>query len=263
MPSLDDLPLELRQKIYSLALIKPGDITVRRGVSTSNHHVASFIRDAGPELVPVVYSALFQVSKQVRADALALFCSNNKFNFASSASLELFLNQIGPSRRHLRHVKILMRGYEHDSSKSPGATRRAFGLLVMSTGLQSLTVSHMDFCHWNADGEAKAKLKQTNFLEACVPLLQILDWARKGGMKRSVLDIVKFEIPECKGCASAGCKFPGRQMPKRRVVLNPDVPRGFGSRVRCGCLCSEADGSNDALNEQFRNRLAEKLGLDD
>lgn len=257
MPSLTDLPLEIRQKIYALLLTSPEELTIRP-VNEFSRTIHSHTVLSGHKLPSVIDLPLTRVSKQIRADALPLLYGGHRFNFLSSKTLKLFLEQIGFARKHLRHISIYGGGYEHGSSKFRTASRDAFGLLALAGGLQSLTVSHLDFCASSKESRY-SKTDLDHFADACVPLLSILNYARKrNGMKGSALDIVKIQLLECVGCS--GCRYSGRQVSSRRRV-NESGTRN--SSQRCSCLCAEADANNEAMIEQFRSRVAEKICFDD
>lgn len=258
MPSLSDLPLEIRQKIYALLLTSPEEFTIRP-VSDYSKNIHSHTVLSGHRLPSVIDVALTRVSKQIRADTLPLlYGGDHKFNFLSSKTLKTFLEQIGFARKHLRHISIYGAGYEHPTSIFCTAFRDAMGLLALAGGLQSFTVSHLDFCATSKRSRFSTR-DLDHFADACVPLLSILNYARKrNGLKGSVLDIIKIQLLECEGCS--GCGYRGRQVPSRRCVNERGTRNGS---VRCSCLCADADANNDAMIEQFRTRVAGKLSLDD
>jgi hypothetical protein len=267
MPSLQDLSIELRLRIYALA-IGP-QITAK--IEAYSHSSAP--NDSPADVVSIVRghgtatpsgnngNAIVRVSKQVRAEALPILYQHCEFEFESSRVLELFLNQIGEMKQHVRNISIATGGYEHDAGSMFGATKCALATLATIAGLQSFNISHFDLCCLEYNPRPETGIE--NFAGACSQFLHTLRASRSvKGLKTNtatVLDIVKVVLPGCVGCFS--CNKPGPQ----RVSRNRSVTVRCGKinkRRRCRCKCSEAYRNNEELNKQLKRRLATDLGLE-
>lgn len=276
MPSLQDLPIELRQKIYALAVV-PLDITKiatcsrPRGPSGDVEEVAlSANKHGNAQSAPNGGTGIIIVSKQVSADARPILYQCHQFEFQTSRALELYLEQIGDMKQQLRHVAIATGGYEHDPGYLYGATKRSFVMLAQATSLQSFGVSHFDFC---CDAySTQPKVDFENFVSGCTLLLQAIANTRSAkGLKvslASMLEIVKITLPECVGCSACDRSGPQHVSTKRGYSLPQAVSRnrgyGFGQAVsqkrrRCRCKCLEADRNNEELMKQFKRSVANDL----
>lgn len=266
MPSLQTLPVELRQRIYGLVLERGEVIQLENsllantlpgipGVAPKGHHrdVAhrGKIRDAsGSAWVPAVsHVALILVSKEVNADATPLLYGNNRFELQHTGALERFLVQIGNAKQYLRHISIAMGGYKfHDGLT---AANRSFLALRQAKDLRSITISHFDLCC--------LKLNKTGWLDVddlvngLTHLLMELHTAHEArNLKGNVLDVVKITLPSCKGCWA--CDRSGRQWIR-------DRRRVSGKKISCECFCSAAAANNEALLRNFKRKIATNLGI--
>ena len=264
MSSLQSLPLELRQKIYTLAITPLGTNKIearsrQQGFKSGLEEVALPVIDDGhAQHAPNTDTALMRVSKQVSVDARPILYGCYKFTFQNCRALELFLDQIGDMKQHLRHVAIATGGYEHDDGLLYGATKRSFAMLATATGLQTLSVSHFDFCCSDYSPQPNADFE--NFVGACARLLQAtLDARNAKGLKvnlTSILDIVKIVLPDCSGCCACG-KAGIQYVMRQRAVCFKDGR--VKKRRRCRCKCLEAERNNEVLMEQFKHSVALKL----
>ena len=267
MPSLQDLPVELRQKIYGLALI-PADTTkiaVYTRKNASDHYpneVALTVLEHGRvERERNNDTALIRVSKEVSADSLPLLYASYHFTFQNSRALELFLEQIGPMKQRLRQVALGPNGYEHDIGPQGSlyrATKRSFAMLASATGLQTLSVSHFDFCRGRH--LSRINIALPDLVDESAQLLLAIHRTRNAGSLKTnlagMLNIVRFELPDCAGCSS--CDKSGAQRPRRRSFKQ----YSFTRHLRCYCNCSEAESNNGQLTEDFKRCVAAHLELD-
>jgi hypothetical protein len=273
MPSLEDLPLELRQNIYALVVVAPDTAKIAtffhsRRPNNSPAEVALVAREHGTAKPSVdSENAIVLVSKQTRAEALPMLYQRCSFEFESSRALELFLDQIGDMKQHLRNVSISMGGYEHDTGALFGATKRSFAMLATATGLQSFSVSHFDFCRYQFSPNLETSIE--NFASACTPFMQTLRDARTAkGIKTGLpmLYIIKLVLPECGGCFACDILRPqhglrrrgisGAQSSQKRSVC----VQNSRTRLKCRCKCLEADRNNNELMKQIKHRIASNLG---
>jgi hypothetical protein len=266
MPSLQTLPLELRQRIYTYTINPPettkiSAYTRRLPPKCVPEEIASSVLEDGKaHPTPKNDTALLRVSREVSADARPILYGCYKFSFQDCRALELFLDQIRDMKQYLRHVAIATGGYEHDHGPLYGATKRSFAMLASATGLQSFSISHFELCC--AAYSPQPNVNFEAFVDACAQLLQaILNGRNAKGLKvsqSSHLNIVKIVLPACSGCAA--CSTGGRQMPARRTLK---VGQGVSKvRRRCRCQCLEAEHNNEVLLEQFKRSVAIKLHLE-
>lgn len=266
MPSLQTLPVELRQRIYGLVLERGEVIQLENyliantlpgiaGVAPKGHHrdVAhrGQIRDAsGSAWVPAVSDvALILVSNEVNVDVTPLLYGNNRFELQHTGALERFLAQIGDAKQYLHHISIAMGGYKfHDGL---AAANRSFLALKKAKDLRSITISHFDLCclKFNKTGW----LDVDDLVNGITPLLMELHVAYEArNVKGNVLDVVKITLPPCKGCWA--CDHSGGQWVR-------DRRRVSGKKMSCECFCVAAETNNEALLRDFRRKIAAKLGI--
>lgn len=266
MPLLQTLPLELRQKMYNLA-ITPGTakLSLQYLKSSSRFVALPEPEDEQAHRALKHNAALVLVSKQVSADARPLLYGCYKFAFKSTRALELFLVQIGDMKQHLRHITIDTGGYAHDFGPVYyGATERSLAMLAAATGLQTLSVSHFDFC---CDAfSMHPDIDFCNFMFACAKLLQAILSARiSKGVKvdlASTLDIVKVVLPDCIGCFACGKQGHQYVSAKRCVRVDTLNPERDSGRRRCQCKCAEAEHKNGVMVKDFKRHVGGSLGFE-
>jgi hypothetical protein len=153
-----------------------------------------------------------------------------------------------------------MGGYHHDRVLLFYATKRSFAMLTMATRLQTLSVSHFDFC--SPAYSSQPVIDFASFVDACAQLLHVIwDTRVANGVKvslASLVNIVKIVLPACVGCH--GCGRSGDQMPGRRGVKFDDGISIVHRKCRCKCL--EAEYRNDVLLEQLKRGVALRLQLE-
>jgi hypothetical protein len=272
MPSLQDLSTELRLKIYALATISPdtAKVTIRSRPSYPNQspaEVALIACSHGAANPSANDNAIVRVSKQTRAEALPILYQRCNFEFESSRALELFLDQIGDMKQHLRNVSISMGGYKHDAGALFGATKRSFAMLAAAAGLQSFTLSHIDFCCPNYSPNRVTSLD--NFVSACSQFMRALHDSRTAkGIKTGLpmLDIIKLVLPECDGCFACDILRPLQGLPRRGMRGGQSSQKrsvcihNSNRRRKCRCKCGDAERINEDFMKQVKRRVAENLG---
>lgn len=272
MPSLQTLPIELRQKIYRLALIplESTRIAAYRRQKLSGHRSSEvalkvFVNGI-PHSAPNNDTALIRVSNEVSADARPLLYESFHFTFQCSRALELFLEQIGDMRKHLCHVALGPTGYDYElGSQGPfsGSVKRSFAMLAAATGLQTLRVSHYDFCRGRHLSLISLKFNDLAYVSA--QLLFDIHEARKAkGLTTDLagmLDIVEIELPDCDGCLC--CDKSGKQLGGRRRVVSFKQYTFIDRERKCLCVCSDAESNNEELKQAFKRYVASFLRLGD
>lgn len=144
--SLQGLPVETRQTIYSYTLVEQTTIIIdpykvpgreiRFGVVRRDHHRDQSRR--GEILVPnndgtsvwvKVFrnAALLRVDKQTLADAAPVLYGCNKFKLFNTRTLERFLDQIQDMKKNLHHVSIQGPGYGWKNRNSGGVLHALAG----------------------------------------------------------------------------------------------------------------------------------------
>lgn len=269
MPSLKDLPVELRQKIFGLALI-PTNITKivaypreNGSDSRSNEVALHALEPDQTQRKPNDETALIRVSKEVSAEARPLLYGSFHFFFLSMRAFELFLEQIGPMKKHLRHVALGPNAYQHDIGPHGllyAETKRSFTMLAAATSLQTFGISHFDFCRGNH--LSKVSIGFDDLVIVSGQLLRAIHHARNaGGLKSDLagmLDIVRFDLPDCAGCYC--CEKSGEQKPGRR--LHDTFKQPSKNRfLSCYCRCSKAERNNGELTEALKRRVTAYLEL--
>ena len=208
MPTLQDLPLELRQKIYSLALVEPRSIVIdpynaanreiHDGVVRRDHHRNPqhrgqvYCRRAKKwvRVLTITHACLFRANKQTLAEAAPMFYGGNKFRLKNPQALERFLNQIGQNKKHLRHVGVEYCGSIHMQS----ASLRAFGALVAAKDFRSLHISYADFMgHGDRTRSPQVILPKVEALiKHCKPLLQHIKASYDAkSLRFNVMDVIQ------------------------------------------------------------------------
>ena len=270
MPSLQDLPVELRQKIYTLAfttadIVKIAAYPRETGSDHQPNEVALPVLESGQaQREPNNETALIRVNKQVSAEARPLLYGTFHFTFHSTRALELFLDQIGDMKKHLHHVSLSPNGYEHDIGLGGplyAATKRSFAMLAEATGLETLGVSHFDFCRGRH--LSHVSIGFDDFVCVSAQLLLAIYHARNARSLKTdlegMLDIVRFELPKCAGCYC--CQKGGTQRPGRRSYAGSQQYT-YNRPLRCYCKCTAAEDNNEELTEEFKRCVAAHLELE-
>lgn len=97
-----DLPAEIRNTVYQMALVKADIITLPDDVPGSRSSAQWYLHEP----------ALLAASSQIRHEALPVFYSNNTFQAPYSGAACVFFQQLGSERckmlRHLRAFNFLV-----------------------------------------------------------------------------------------------------------------------------------------------------------
>ena len=226
-----DLPPELRGMIYDILLnelkptIKMGcrkfSGQPRRPIRYGEWHLAKNpgVRDGATiaeqiELEPTAV-VLAQVNKQISEEFLPLVYNTN-FQFADTTSLNVFLERIGSTRQHLRHIS-LPREHGYTGGRGP----KTFGNLIPASALRSLTINHISICSTNGRYGGTCSLEQ--FKNDILPLMESLHESREGkDGQRSVLDIVHVASAPCIPCSKVPPPFACKQANRGCMVLCHD-----------------------------------------
>lgn len=274
MPSFRNLPVELRKKIFALgftpqgttqieAYLRPAAVPrVHPGIHPREVALVSrnLRRNKGASTPRPSYNlALLKVDRETYREALPVLYESLELKFANFRALELFLDQIGDAKQHLRHVEIAPKGYESDFGPLYGATKRSFAMLESATGLQSFKVSHFDFCCAFID-QVGHDVALANLANSCACLLLALQHARETkdltADTQEMMDIFEIVLPKCHGCAH--CDKRGRQRVSTRLCILVKLERGE-KYLRCRCPCAVAVNMNQEMMGHFKRMLEHKL----
>ncbi|KAK5133035.1 hypothetical protein LTR08_008240 [Meristemomyces frigidus] len=188
-----DLPAELRNAIYMMLLAKRNRVKIlgRKIRTVSNGKNAN----STPRTKRIVYSvqsnssaAILQVNRQIHAEATPIFYSTNTFFFGdegNAADLCSFLQQIGSSKQHIRHVSL-----EYVSNIK--VVQSALHLLKEAKMLETFELGQWLAAHLTLDQR----------IEALVPWMHSLVKARQGGSNvtnvQDITDILRVaDEPRC------------------------------------------------------------------
>ncbi|KAM0723512.1 hypothetical protein Q7P37_000499 [Cladosporium fusiforme] len=267
--SLESLPVEVRQKIFSLVLVErnPIDIDVynargqeiRLGVARSDHHRNPKHRGhiyvgRTQGWVPVVSSnaGLLGVSKQTQAEAAPLFYGDNSFVFSNANAPERFMKQIGGGMTgQLRHVSILGRSTSSiNTHKSMHASiHRSLKPLVAAKDLRTLGVPHYYFCpsHYAPRQDKEMPLDYERavelFVKHSLPLLQSLKASYEArNLTASVLDLVVVSSPASERVWCRNCR--------RYHVIRYN-----------NCVCMNSKFTNGTIGTLLREEIITRLNL--
>jgi len=279
--NLEKLPVEIRKQIYTYLLAEPKTIAIKRyinpkaykrgEVARMNHHrrsgrsrkVYDRRREAWVD-APSSSSSILFVNKRISQEATPVFYGSNKFFFDNAGVLQDFLDWIGQSRLHLRHVEIDGCGIMHNASWA--AMDRSLSLLESCKGLRALHFYHDGFCGGGRDGASISDVAAH-----CSPLLRSLraTWEARN-LNMDVLDIVKIVLPPChcqlcpepkKRCRYSPCRetsAPGLHISRWHVI--PGARPRRASLRSCFCDCEAAQDKNRSINEELKEEITRRLG---
>lgn len=236
--SLEDLPLEIRQRIYSLVLVESKEMNIQvydaqgqeihLGVARLGHRRNPKHRGqrwSGNKWVSVVSSdtGLLKASKQIHAEAVPMFYGKNVFAFRSTNALDRFLNQIGDMKAHLRYLELPHFAFftRRSHASAHYAVHRSLKTLVAATNLRSLTISHYYFCPsrrtYNRPEMALDYDRCVQqFVKHCKPLLNSLKTSYEAqNLLANVLDFVTVDGPKHGHCQ---CTIPTRLTNHNKIV---------------------------------------------
>ncbi|KAK0308867.1 hypothetical protein LTR01_004747 [Friedmanniomyces endolithicus] len=173
----DDLAPEIRNEIYRLTVcsIKPLDIS---DVDIRNTPPRKLLIAQTTGRRPRLITNLLRTSHQICAEAASILYGENTFEFPSEKPLYTFLETIGSSRKHLRHIRFGLIG---DRAKLCSA----LCLLAQANNLDS-------FECWFGTGTPL--FWSDNDTQAMLPWLKALqDRANAAAGRKEALEIFKFE----------------------------------------------------------------------
>jgi hypothetical protein len=252
---LEKLPPEIRKEIYTHLLVESETIMVKRllrGKRKRKHGTVALQSGTGRS------SELLRVNKLISEEAAQVLYGYSKFEFQNTGALRQFLEQIGDSKRHLRHVAIYHEGLIFMNSWN--SLKQSIQILASVRALRTLEVSHSAFC-----GNGTVMLQTKELVEHCKPLLQALhDNFVEKRLSMSVFDIIRVSLPPSNCELNGTCSELGKQH------LRISFLREYTSRThklaiplgQCRCHCREARQVNDELEQEIRQEVAEQLELD-
>jgi hypothetical protein len=280
---LGKLPPEIRKEIYSYLLVEDKRVvisrynehqqyrTVRMGSYRNPNHIDStYDRDTqvwtktapGPD-------ALLLVNKLVSQEAAQTLYGLNYFEFENIAALHCFLECIGDSRQHLRHISILGQSvlYRYKWEVMDASLR----LLTQASGLRSLELPHLAFC---GTPFGRSATDPRTLVQHCRPLLESLKASfERQNLDMSIFDVIKIELDPCHLEIEYGARH--KQYHKLqlgdfwtkslRLTLidthnNSQKHPISTAHVRCNCVCRSAERNNQALVEELKEEITKQLG---
>lgn len=257
---LGKLPPEIRKDIYAHLLVEPKAIPVKRYLYKDEdeskfdeyHTRGLFDRKSRMRRA----NSILRVNKLINEEATQVMYSCNRFMFQNAGALRLFLEQIGGSKGHLRHVGISEHGYKFMGSWK--AMDVSITMLASSSrGLRTLEVSHLAFCHRH-----KRMLQIKDLVQHCKPLLQALhDEFVEENLNASVFDVIDI----CLTCSNVELNNSSEQFaahPNYVHITDYTTVSGVASSARlCGCACSVAEKVNNNLRQGLKEEIAKQLEL--
>jgi hypothetical protein len=286
---LGRLPPELRKEIYSYLLIEDDPITISRykepkqhrvvrmgSYRNVNHHDEIYDPDKKAwKKAPPGPDALLVVNKLMNQEAAQVLYGFNHFEFENSAALQSFLECIGDSRQHLRHIALLGQGVIHRYKWA--ALDASLDLLLQAKGLRYLEFSHIDFCGAVGAREAACWGGDTaTLVNHCKPLLESLKASFESqNLDISILDVIKIDLPPCPLKFKYGSLYEEYHKPGphrhwtirlRQTIIsthnnNQKVPF-TDKRMECFCNCEHAEAKNRELIRSLREEIATQLGME-
>ncbi|KAM0721433.1 hypothetical protein Q7P37_002357 [Cladosporium fusiforme] len=216
--SLQSLPVELRQRIYSLVLVESEPIHLK-GKPIATPRAAQrldYLRSLRPYSASKIrrvkaraaarsaHLRLLSTSKQTRAEAAPLFYGENKFSLCFERGMkafERFLQLIGDMKVYLRHIILPSWCFMAFSAYSPRRIHRTMGrcldTLVAATNLRSLEIPAEYLGYRGFELNEKRLLNIANQIKVvarqCAPLLKSLEASyRTQNLSLNVVDVIKI-----------------------------------------------------------------------
>lgn len=188
-----DLPLELRQIVYDLALPSRDYQLIK--ISTGGELSTGLWRSYCPRTItgPPInnLATVLRLSKAISAEARSHYYGTNVFEFAGLSGMTIFLPAIGRANRsQLRQLRLNSNGYDfHTAGK-------AFSQLQDALQLRSLTM-RLDLVCWS--GTRKYVVTPAHVVRDAKPMLEgLLEMKRQHG--EDVGDVLNILQVERRGC---------------------------------------------------------------
>ncbi|KAM0712371.1 hypothetical protein Q7P37_011466 [Cladosporium fusiforme] len=281
------LPLELRQRIFALAVVKDNPIdlqfysTQRIGENNRRlevgpdqcHHDSTHrlrvvqrqrrgeSRICDPyEYVPSTpgHTALLQVCKQIHLDATPILYGSNKFMLRDIITLGESLKQIATSKRYLRNIGIGIGGY---IPIFPIRDKKNVFLKLARTArdLRSLSISHYELCAPPRCPHHATTIK--DFVDHVKPLLESLQASYTAqNLELTAFDVIKLE--PLSRCVAQPAHEHGRLQHHVVVTRNGgEKSRGNGTQQPCYCLCGEERAIHSRMEQDLKEEIAKQLNL--
>ena len=281
---LGKLPPEIRKEIYSYLLIEEKRVVISRYKDKAQYRVVRMGSYRNPNRTDSTYDrdtrvwtkaapgpdALLLVNKLVSQEAAQVLYGLNHFEFENVAALQSFLENVGDSRQHLRHVALLGRSilYRYKWTAMDTSLR----LLTQATGLRSLELPHIAFC---GTLYGKSATDPRTFVQHCRPLLESLKASfERQNLDISIFDVIKIELDPCYLETEHGAQHrqhhkvvPGRSVLAgyRQALIdshnNSQKHPMLTTHVTCNCLCKSAEKNNEKFVDELREEIVKQLGL--
>lgn len=275
---LAKLPAEIRKEVYAHLLVEDKTIPIFRRVAEDKKsnkkrtHGATARMDklSRPKVpgkrwdchlrvwipLPPSTTSLLKVNKLTGLEAAQVLYGFNKFEFQNAGALERFLEQIGYSASHIRHIAI--GGFGHLFAGSWVAMDRSIKVLAASKSLRSLEFSHLIFC------TAAAAPKLGSFLGTlvghCKPLLESLRAHFEAqNLNVDVLDFLKSDLPPYPDVSPY--RYEASKFGQRNIVTYASCKkRGFDMRP-CWCNKPAAGVKNAEFTVELKKEVMRQLGI--
>lgn len=251
---------EIRQLIYELLFEddEPIKLTTvkakrspRRAVSVSRHGTGAYdqVKWVGEQNAfiggPPSSLNLLAASKQLLKEAAPVIYGNNSFEFYDMSAMQIFLEDAGSMRKHLRYIALDSYGYK------PLKARSVFNMLRDAKDLQAIALSHRDVCHAPLAGGHGYTPRVNAIAADCTPMMAGLLHAqkkKKNSDAAQVLDILQVYTDPTEMCGN--CKQGNANLCSWR-------------KVGCKTKCVDVDEDHFAeVQDSLRKIVAKKLGLE-
>jgi hypothetical protein len=230
---LEQLPPEIRDEIYALALVQTEPLTLcnygndqkRLGERSGRGRRApkmknQWARTKKPKVAPVDHKrnlkgrghkyvkgkwvkvpsnvALLCVNKKIYMEAAPVLYSRTRFRFRHPGTMRRFLNSIGDNVKYLRDVGLCRWEFRAGLVQA----RHALEALAAAENIHTLEVSEGDL-YPNVPAQWRAWLPGTDkVVRLCRPLFNSLKASYKhNGLKASILEVIKIKF-------DGSCGFP-------------------------------------------------------
>jgi hypothetical protein len=280
---LGRLPPEIRKEIYSYLLVEDKRVVISRynehqqyrpvrmgSYRNPNHIDSTYDRDTqvwtktapGPD-------ALLLVNKLMSQEAAQTLYGLNYFEFENIAALHCFLECIGNSRQHLRHISLLGQSliYRYKWEVMDASLR----LLTQASGLRSLELPHLAFC---GTLFGRSATDPRTLVQHFRLLLESLKASyERQNLDMSIFDVIRIELDPCHFETEYGARHKQHHklhlgnnwtVKLRQTLIdthnNSQKHPISTAYVRCNCLCRSAEKNNQALVEELKEEIAKQLG---
>ncbi|EME42220.1 hypothetical protein DOTSEDRAFT_25854 [Dothistroma septosporum NZE10] len=274
--TFEDLPAEIRVKIYGYVLTEPEGIALCAFNPKVDERKAAPRRVTGPRLIrdnnvdkyhrgetydrkkkvwvlsTPLRTAILYVNKQIYFEATQVLLGTNHFSFRNTNALDNCLDLLGSRAQHLRFVYIGGHGYMKKHVK------KTFTKLGTSARfLKKLYIDHFDMCKSSHRSDNREDWMIKRVANECKRMLKLLGKSyQKGGVVFNALDIVDFYLQPCTERHRHQQATPSPHDRKMNVAM-------VYGRASCKCRCAQAEQKHERMRQELRRRLAKALGIDE